>query len=44
VKKVISIMLLMLGVATALSATQTSSDDKAIIMGEGNHPDKGILF
>ncbi|WP_310441077.1 hypothetical protein [Sulfurimonas sp.] len=43
-KKVITAMLLILGLTATLSATQTASDDKAIIMGEEVHPDKGILY
>lgn len=43
-KKVISIVLLMLSVAATLSAAQTVNDDKAVIMGEDTHPDKGILY
>lgn len=43
-KKIITAMFLIFGLAASLSATQTASEDKASIMGEEVHPDKGILY
>lgn len=43
-KKVISMIFVMMSMAIAVSATQNASDDKSVIRGEQPHPDKGILY
>ncbi|WP_281276886.1 hypothetical protein [Sulfurimonas crateris] len=43
-KKVISMIFVMMSMTIALSAAQSSSDDKSVIRGEQPHPDKGILY
>ncbi len=43
-KKVISVIFVMMSMTIALSAAQNANDDKSVIRGEQPHPDKGILY
>jgi len=43
-KKVVSMIFVMMSMTIALSAAQSYSDDKSVIRGEQPHPDKGILY
>ncbi|HUH41492.1 MAG TPA: hypothetical protein VLZ29_00060 [Sulfurimonas sp.] len=43
-KIVITTLLLMLSMAATLSAESSVNDDKAVIMGDEVHPDKGLLY
>lgn len=43
-KRVILAMLLMVGFVATLSAAESVIDDRAVIMGDEKHPDKGLLY
>lgn len=43
-KIVISALFLMFSMTAILSAQSSVSEDKAVIMGDANHPDKGLLY